>query len=191
MATDAVAYPRRRSAIARKQLLFNVIVLAILLSLVLVFFVPRDWQRAINEGVRGWRGGSLAGMFLAYVGALALTAAQFYTVVKRIGVPSLVGTMGGASLWLNVHIALSLTGVLAGLLHSGFPFRFPYAEPFDKGFAALTTWVLVVVTGSGVFGRYLWKHLSAMRRPFRFWKIFHIAATVSLFGLGIAHVILA
>jgi len=186
-----VVYPRRRLTIARKQLLFNVIVIAILVSLVLVFFLPRDWQRSISDGVRGWRGGSLAGMFLAYASALALTAAQFYTIVKRVGMTSLVGKMGGASLWLNIHIAVSVTGVVAGLLHSGFPFRIPNADPFANGFGALTTWVLVVVTASGVFGRYLWKHLSAMRQPFRLWKIFHIAATASLFGLGIAHIMLA
>jgi len=43
-------------------------------------------------------------------------------------------------------------------------------------------------TVSGVFGRYLYRHLPAMRRAFAVWKPLHVVETALFFGFAIVHV---
>jgi len=62
------------------------------------------------------------GLLLGYVGLSLTIVAQVYTVVKRIGVPEYIRKLGGAGLWLNIHIVVSLVGFFAILIHAGFPF---------------------------------------------------------------------
>ena len=169
---------------------FDAAVLVVLLLLVAVFYLPRDSARALEDLTRGLRGSSAAGMLLGYASALVLVAAQAYTMVKRVGAPAIVRRLGGASLWLNIHIALSVIGLVAGLLHSGFPYRFRYEDFLSRGLGGLTTWLLILAAASGVFGRYLYRRLPAMRRAFRYWKPAHIVMTALLLAVGLAHMTL-
>ena len=156
----------------------------------LAFFLavyPFSSNRTTDVIFRSFNGGHPAGLLLAYTGSFLLVAAQFYTVVKRVGIPSYMRKLGGPKLWLTLHIALSFAGLLAVLVHAGFPFRFRYDLFYNKGFAGLATWLLIISTLSGVFGRYLYGKLPVMRRPFRYWKQVHIVITALLFVFAISH----
>lgn len=151
-------------------------------------YVTPAMERAINDDLRAYRGGTEGGLLLAYTGVLVLLAAQFYTVVKRMGVPQFARRFGGPALWLNLHIALSIVGLAAVLVHAGFPFRFAYRNLTSFGYAGLATYLLILTTGSGVFGRYLYRHLPAMRRAFAVWRPIHVVETALLFLVSLIHV---
>jgi hypothetical protein len=67
---------------------------------------------------------------------------------------------------------LSFIGLIAVLVHAGFPYRFNQQDLPDHGLAGLTTWLLVASAASGVFGRYIYKRLPAMKKIFSYWKPF-------------------
>jgi len=163
----------------------------ILLAGFLLYNLPRASQRTVSDALSPTIGGSEAGLLLGYYSAILLLLAQFYTVVKRSGYIPLSRKLGGAGLWLNIHIVMSIVALAAGLLHSGFPFRFHGGDLFRHGYAVLTTYVLIIVVGSGVFGRYLYVRLPAMKTVFKWWKQTHWVGTVALLIVGVAHTLVA
>lgn len=166
-----------------------VFVLLSCLAIVLFYWTAtRAEARGINNFLQDYRGGTDYGLLLGYVGLSLTVAAQAYTIVKRVGVPEYIRKFGGATLWLNIHIVLSLTGFFAILIHAGFPFTFRTSHLFALGAAALATWLLLATTISGVFGRYLYRHLPALKRAFAVWKPTHLAVTALFFVLALLHV---
>jgi len=166
-------------------------ILVLLWSLVIVLFyvlVPSVTRRAITDALHDYRGGEDYSLILAYGGLSITVAAQAYTFVKRIGVPEYIRKLGGAGLWLRIHIILSLVGLAAILIHAGFPFQFRSSSLTAHGYAALATWLLFVTTMSGVFGRYLYRHLPALKRAFSIWKPIHLAVTALFFLFALLHV---
>ena len=155
----------------------------------IVLYLVWQYPKWFSDFFREWKGGSPAGLLLAYGGSLFLVAAQSYTIVKRIGNPFYIKKLGGARIWLTLHIALSFTGLLAVLLHAGFPYRFKSEALFDHGFAGLATWLLLISSLSGLFGRYVYGKLPAMRRVFGYWKPAHLVITALLYVSAIAHMI--
>ncbi|MBI4416027.1 MAG: hypothetical protein HY557_03485 [Euryarchaeota archaeon] len=113
-----------------------------------------------------------------------------YTPIKRSGDPRYARKVGGVARWLNIHIALSVMGFVFVAVHAGFPFKFQSADLAAKGYAGLATWLLLIVTISGVFGRYPYNRLPAMRRPFRLWKEAHIIVTALLFLFALIHILM-
>ena len=83
----------------------TILTLVFLLSILLFYWtVSRTTARSISESLRDFRGGTGLGLLLAYVGLSFTIGAQFYTVVKRVGVPAYIRKLGGAGLWLTIHI---------------------------------------------------------------------------------------
>ena len=164
----------------------------VLLSCLAIFLfywtVSRTAQRGINNFLQNYQGGTDYGLLLAYVGLSLTVVAEAYTVVKRIGVPEFIRKLGGAGLWLNIHIVLSLIGFFAILIHAGFPFQFRSSNLFAHGYAAFATWLLLITTISGVFGRYLYRHLPALKRAFSIWKPTHLVVTALFFLFALVHV---
>ena len=166
-------------------------VIACIWALVLIYTVrgaDREW---VTDAVRGLRGGSTGGLTLAYFGVLLLVAAQVYTLVKRTGDSVLSKKMGGAKLWLNIHIVLSLAGLIAIALHAGLQYQFRYDRLFNHAYAGLAMWLLLLVTVNGVFGRYIYRRLPAFKRAFRVWKPLHLAMTGTLFLFALIHIVAA
>jgi len=181
----------RRHDLARLWRRYRGATFVLLTALAIVLFywtVSRTAQRGINNFLQDYLGGTDVGLLLGYVGLSLTVVAQVYTVVKRIGVPEYIRRVGGAALWLNIHIVLSLAGFVAILVHAGFPFQFRSANLFAHGFAALATWLLLVTTISGVLGRYLYRHLPALKRAFSLWKPIHLAVTALFFLFALLHV---
>ena len=149
--------------------------------------VLMESRRDLAGAFTGLKGGSLAGLLLAYAGTFLLVGAQFYTLVKRSGWIGLIKKAGGVRPWLSIHIALSFFGLIAVLVHAGFPYRFNSDELVSHGLAGLTTWLLIASAASGVFGRYLYKRLPAMKRIFGYWKPTPLAITGLLSFAAIIH----
>src|SRR6267378_495970 len=61
----------------------------------IVIVVLLEYRRAIAGSFDGLKGGSQAGLALAYTGSLLLVAAQFYTIVKRSAWIGFIKTVGG------------------------------------------------------------------------------------------------
>jgi len=157
----------------------------------IVIVVLIEYRRAVAGSFDGLKGGSQAGLALAYTGSLLLVAAQFYTVVKRSAWIGFIKTVGGVRPWLSIHITLSFIGLIAILVHACFPYRFNQHDLLDHGLAGLTTWLLVASAASGVFGRYIYKRLPAMKRIFGYWKPSHLLITGLLFFAAVIHMITA
>lgn len=151
-------------------------------------YVPPRTATGISNLLRPYRGGENTDPTIAYVGLAMVVAAQGYTLVKRIGVPEYIRKLGGSGRWLTAHIGLSLGGLIGILVHAGFPFQFPYRSLAIFGYAGLATWLLIFTTISGVFGRYLYRHLPAMKRVFRVWRPTHVAETALFFLFTFLHI---
>ena len=164
------------------------VILSCLIIILFYYTVTRTSQRGVNNFLQDYQGGTDYGLLLAYVGLSLTVVAQAYTVVKRIGVPEYIRKLGGAGLWLNIHIVVSLVGFFAILIHAGFPFQFRTSNLWSHGFAALATWLLLITTISGVFGRYLYRHLPALKRAFAVWKPTHLVVTALFFLFALVHV---
>jgi len=157
----------------------------------IVLVVLVEYRRAVAGSFDGLKGGSQAELALAYTGSLLLLAAQFYTIVKRSAWIGFIKSVGGVRPWLSIHITLSFIGLIAVLVHAGFPYRFNSNALIDHGLAGLTTWLLVASAASGVFGRYIYKRLPAMKKTFGYWKPSHLLITGLLFLAAIIHMITA
>ena len=172
-----------------KRFLSSYVVTAGTAFIIILLFLSWQQRRLLDGVFQGLKGGTVEGLLLAYSGSLLLVAAQAYTIVKRIGVGSLIGKFGGARLWLDTHITLSTVGFLFVLFHAGFPGHFRYSDLFDLGFAGIATWLLIGAAISGIFGRYLYRNLPAWRRAFGYWKPAHIAVTGFCFVTAVVHMI--
>ncbi len=159
-----------------------------LLIFLFYLYVPLTTARSISNWLSPYRGGEDTDPTIAYVGLTMVAMAQGYTVVKRIGVPQWIRKLGGGGRWLTAHIGLSLGGLIGILIHAGFPFQFPYRKIAIFGYAGLATWLLLLTTVSGVFGRYLYRHLPAMKRAFAVWKPMHVVETFLFFLFTFLHI---
>jgi len=153
----------------------------------LAIIVLLESRRALAGAFTGLKGGSQLALLLAYSGTFLLVGAQFYTLVKRSAWVGLIKKAGGVRPWLSIHITLSFLGLIAVLVHAGFPYGFNSDELVSHGLAGLTTWLLIASAASGVFGRYVHKRLPAMKKIFSYWKPTHLAITGLLFFAAIIH----
>ena len=185
MVTARTSLPRRQWKRYVGIVSIGVILLAIA---ALYWFIPRATQREITNALQSLRGGSDGGLLIAYVGILLLVSAQVYTLVKRSGAPRFIHKVGGVKLWLTIHILVSVAGLLLVLVHAGFPFQFRYTALTNHGLAGLATWLLIGTTVSGIFGRYLYRHLPAFKRAFAVWKPIHVIETIMFFGVALTHI---
>ena len=136
--------------------------------------------RGSERRITGWIGSSLC-----WVPNTSLS--QLYTIVKRSAWIGFIKKVGGVRPWLTVHIALSFIGLVAVLLHAGFPYSYNSRNLLDHGLAGLTTWLLIASAASGVFGRYIYKRLPAMKKVFSYWKPSHLLITGLLFFAAVIH----
>ena len=162
--------------------------LTVTIALVAIIMESRRW---ISGYIDGFKGGTEIGLALAYVGSFLLVGAQFYTIVKRSAWIGFIKRVGGVRPWLTIHIGLSFLGLVAVALHAGFPYRFNSQDIFGHGLAGLTMWLLIASSASGVFGRYIYKQLPAMKRAFGYWKPSHLFITGMLFFAAIFHMLTA
>lgn len=165
--------------------------LVILLTLGIVLFymyVPVTTARTISNLLRPYRSSEDTDPTIAYAGLTLVVMAQGYTLVKRVGIPAYIRKLGGSGRWLTAHIGLSLGGLIGILIHAGFPFQFPYRSLAIFGYAGLATWLLILTTMSGVFGRYLYRHLPAMKRAFSIWRPAHVVETGLFFLFTFLHI---
>lgn len=87
----------------------------------------------------------LVGQGYGVVGSLFITIGVFlYAIRKRV---SPLARLGKLKHWLQVHIFLCTLGPFLVLLHTGFKIG---------GLVSIAFWSMVVVTLSGIFGRYVY-----------------------------------
>lgn len=183
--------PRPRKKRDWKWWVFAVSSVVGLVLIVALLLLPPAARRDLTTTLESYRGGEGSGLLIAYVGLLAVAYAQAYTLVKRTGDPMLSKRLGGAGFWLSLHIALSVVGVAFILVHAGFPYRFRFADLTAKSYAGLATVLLIGVTASGFFGRYLYRRIPVFKKQFRYWQQVHMVLTILLFALAIFHAVTA
>ena len=108
-------------------------------------------ERAHHEGYWQWKAGGSVGHKLGITGSSMMVLMLLYSVRKRVGA---LRRLGPLSRWLDVHIYLGVFGPLLIVLHSSFKVQ---------GLVALSFWSMVVVTLSGVLGRYLYLQIPRTR----------------------------
>ena len=185
--------PRAGAAAAflKKNASLFLLLLCLAAVLYLYFGIDRDARDRIRDGSEAYRGDSAGGLYVAYVGTFLIVAAQFYTLMRRLGIPDWARRLGGIPLWLNLHIALSLLGFLFVLVHAGFPFAFRADRLTQHALAGFATWLLLLEVVSGIFGRYLYRRLPTMKKAFAFWKPTHVFVTVLFFATVLYHILAA
>jgi len=85
------------------------------------------------------------GHLLGIIGALFMVLLLSYSLRKRL---RFMRGWGNLDAWLNVHIALGVTGPALVLFHTVFKFG---------GLVGLSFWAMAVVVLSGVVGRYIYR----------------------------------
>lgn len=93
------------------------------------------------------RPGGSVGVLCGFVGTALMVAMQLYTVRKWL---PLRLPIGSPAWWLRFHITCGLFGPLLIVLHLGFY--------WPSGLVAVAFWCMLLVSGSGVFGRYVYGH---------------------------------
>lgn len=167
----------------------TIVVLIITVGLIAMYeFISRAQRQALSTFFQTYRGGTEAGLTAALIGLALVIVAQVYTLVKRVGVPEYIRKLGGTGRWLAIHIFVSVAGVVLILIHAGFPFNFRTSSLTSLGFAGLATWLLIITTVSGVFGRYFYRHLPAFKKAFAIWKPTHLIVTFLFFIFAFLHV---
>ncbi|TMI41454.1 hypothetical protein E6H23_06620 [Candidatus Bathyarchaeota archaeon] len=71
-------------------------------SSLVVIALLLEFRRSIAGSFEGLKGGSQAGLALAYAGSLVLVAAQLYTIVKRSAWIGFIKRVGGVRPWLTI-----------------------------------------------------------------------------------------
>ena len=166
-----------------------------------VFFTRLPVTALLNLAPSLLKGGSPIGFKLAYMGVVMLVVAQTYSLrIRAISTRRL--RAGPVSEWLNMHCYLTVAGASLILIHSGFPFAFTFANPFNYiylgwgiiglvGVQGLAAWLTLLLLFSGIFGKYLYGQLGAgVRKLFRRWLTFHVTITGALYTTGVIHLII-
>ncbi len=100
--------------------------------------------------------GNVVGVLLGFAGSGMLLFVLLYSVRKWI--PLLAG-LGQLPFWMNVHVLCGLLGPLLIVLHGG--------VKIPRGFVAIGFWCMVLVAGSGFFGRYLFGYFPQTAQGIR------------------------
>ncbi len=145
------------------------------------------------------RGGGWLGYRLGFAGALLLVLAQLYSFKFHSILPSKVSPRA----LLDMHCYLSIAGSLLILIHSGFPVPALTVQPLEHihlgkgleglvGVQWLAAWLIIILTVSGVYGKYLYgrRPPTGPFKPFKYWLVFHIAISGALYATGIIHLVL-
>lgn len=131
------------------------------------------------------KGGSTIGYSLGIIGTALVVISQFYSLRKR----EVAIQKGSIKTWLKLHTYFGLLGPLLVLLHAGLPFEFKYAALFNAGTAGLSTYLMIIVVGSGFIGRYLYKLVDERgKKLFKYWRDIHIPLVGVLFFSIAVHI---
>ena len=143
----------------------------------------------------GLKGGGWLGYRLGFIGTVMLLISQLYSFkIFRLGSSNIP-----SKAWLDMHCYLGTAGSILILIHSGFPYSFTYANPFDHiylglgfrglvGVQGLAAWLVLILAISGIFGKYLYSRLATpIRRMFRPWLLLHVGLTGALYITGVIH----
>lgn len=121
------------------------------------------------------------GYALGVVGLAMMALLLLYSLRKRWGA---LRSAGPAPTWLKIHMMLGILGPTAILYHANFRLGSLNSR------AAL--FCMLVVSGSGVVGRFLYTRTqqgSAWARAFSLWHALHLPFCVVLFAAAFVHVV--
>lgn len=98
-----------------------------------------------------FRPGAGIGLLLAVVGTSLMLVMLLYSVRKVLGT---VEVLGPPTWWLRFHMVCGIMGPVFIVMHSGF-------EVVPTGIVSIGYWCMILVSVSGIFGRYLFGHFPA------------------------------
>lgn len=180
---------RPRGSITRR-IIFSILII-IVIYFMAVGFEPLLDRPPVSLRPQDLKGGGWLGYRLGYAGALILLTAQAHLFRPRLL---------SRSTLLDMHCFLTLIGGGLILIHAGFPFSFNYWNPLMRiapglglyglvGIQGVAAWLVLATMASGLFGRYLYRHVGTYRL-FRQWRNIHITFSGALYATGITHLLL-
>lgn len=144
--------------------------------------------------------GSLLNVGVGTLGLGSMILMLGYSVARR---SAFLRDVARLSTWLHLHIFLGLQGVLLALFHC-VPLVYREGWPIVVNPGMLNLYAVLIVFGSGLFGRYLYARLPAAlqgtpivgkqladNRVFRLWIVLHRPIAAAMFLLSFVHVALA
>lgn len=93
------------------------------------------------------------GYNLGLVGGLMMLALLLYPLRKRFRFAS---KMGALPKWFKWHMLLGILGPLTIIFHSTYHVYIPYIHPIGSPNAAVAMFSMLLVAGSGIFGRFFY-----------------------------------
>lgn len=97
-----------------------------------------------------FRAGGPVGLLLGFLGTMLMLVMLLYSVRKWVGLLGALDYLGTPAWWLRFHMICGVMGPVFIVLHGGF------AMP--SGLVAIGFWCMLLVSVSGLFGRYLFGH---------------------------------
>ena len=135
----------------RLYLRFAYIVTALLLIVLMVYGADYYWasaeQRAFSPKHAYLKPSGAIGLRLGMVGFVMFLLIYLYPLRKRW---AWLGRQGSSRHWLDFHVLLGLSAPVVITLHSSFKF---------SGIAGVAYWIMILVSLSGVVGRYLYAQI--------------------------------
>jgi len=128
------------------------------------------------------KGGSTPGHITGIIGTALVVLSQLYSFRKRKYIP-----FGSMPLWLHIHSYFSLIGTVLVFIHAGFPYDFKFFELKKGSLGIITTYLMIIVVISGIYGRFLYKRSKYFDR----WRDIHTMIVTVLFTLIALHIFLS
>jgi hypothetical protein len=97
-----------------------------------------------------FRSGGIVGLLAGILGTFLMVVMMLYSVRKWLNFLGFMEFVGSMQWWLRFHIVCGIMGPVFIVLHG--------AMKMPTGSVGIAFWCMVLVSGSGIFGRYLFGH---------------------------------
>lgn len=130
---------------------FVLVSLAVMMFLIGIPYWITGLDARIDHPLHPWfRSGGIVGLLAGLLGTFLMVVMMLYSVRKWLNFLAFMEFVGSMQWWLRFHIVCGIMGPVFIILHG--------AMKMPTGAVGIAFWCMILVSGSGIFGRYLFGH---------------------------------
>lgn len=130
---------------------FVLVSLSVLVFLVGIPYWITGLDARVAHPLHGlFRSGGFVGLLAGMMGTFLMVIMMLYSVRKWLNFLGFMEFVGSMQWWLRFHIVCGVMGPVFIILHG--------AMKMPNGSVGIAFWCMILVSGSGIFGRYLFGH---------------------------------
>ncbi|MCB9669195.1 MAG: hypothetical protein H6736_13970 [Alphaproteobacteria bacterium] len=130
---------------------FVLVSLAVLMFLIGIPYWITGLDARIQHPLHPYfRSGGIVGLLAGLLGTFLMVVMMLYSVRKWLNFLAFMEFVGSMQWWLRFHIVCGVMGPVFIILHG--------AMKMPTGSVGIAFWCMILVSGSGIFGRYLFGH---------------------------------